>query len=132
MKVFFEEIVKQTDKMEVAHHFWYMDVTLTSIDSKKHKVLDISGKTMQKIIEEVRCKMVLAPTVYWYFYDKETSWGDDTFYDDIHTSLMIGKSKNSFAVHFNISEYNFSLSFEEVLAYKRKLESDLKELLDAF
>lgn len=59
----------------------------------------------------------------WYLYGKTTA--EDAIGDHVRPTIMIREKAGSFSTHINISDHDFAVNLDAVLAFKSDLENRL-------
>ncbi len=61
----------------------------------------------------------------WYLYGKTTA--EDAIGDHIRPTIMIREKAGAFTAHVNISDHDFAVNLDTVLAFKANLENRLSK-----
>ena len=78
------------------------------------------------IINDLASHADLPPTeTNWYFYGSGVN--ADDIGSNILPAIMIRKRENQFTTNFSISDHDFALNIDRILAFKIDLENHLKK-----
>lgn len=130
MEKLFDETFATEEPKVINRHLWYgyLDLYIDGEDGKQivlnDKLENFICETIQKNVQE---KVKPMPTeINWYLYGKTQT--TDAINDKIRPTIMVRYKNNKFLVRCNISDHDFAINIDEVLAFEKRLEKHLLEL----
>lgn len=108
-------------------HFWYDGLPLYK-DGTYAKELQLSDqlKTVLLLVKDDFYKKE-ATEYFWYIYGNEQT--QDALQEKVRPNIMIRYQSEEFFVRMNISDADFALSLERVLAFETELREQLKKAI---
>ena len=129
MQKLYDETYTSDDGLRRSRNIWYGSADMTT--KGEHAMVikledDLRDLLCKTIINDLASQANLPPTeTNWYFY------GIGVTADDIGGNLlpaiMIRERDDQFITNISISDHDFALNIDSILAFKIDLENDLKK-----
>lgn len=126
MKKLYDETYSD-DNGKKSRNIWYSNLQL-STKAEYGFLIHLSEEVQHQVLNAIKIDLsngVSNEEINWYFYDAASN--KDALGENPRASLMIKQNK-AFVVHFNFSDLNFAINFEQILENKIRLETLLEEL----
>jgi hypothetical protein len=127
METLFDETFETPDGKDISRNIWYGYADI-SVDGAFGKDIHLTDDFIQIVCGLVRGDLASdskpTPTeTNWYIYGQDTA--KDAIGDTVRPTIMIREKDKAFTVNINVSDHDFALHIDEVLAFKEDLETRL-------
>ena len=129
MQKLYDETYTSDDGLRSSRNIWYGSADMTV--KGEHAIVikledDLRDSLSNTIINDLASHADLPPTeTNWYFYGSGVN--ADDIGSNILPAIMIRKRENQFTTNFSISDHDFALNIDRILAFKIDLENHLKK-----
>lgn len=123
----FDETFPSEDGSVVSRNLWYGYFELY-VEGEYGKQIILNDELLMQISELVKGdsaeKVELSPTeINWYLYGDTKA--TDAIGDTIRPTIMIRRKQNGFVVRCNMSDHDFAVNIDTILAFEKNLENIL-------
>jgi hypothetical protein len=123
MEVLFDETFATPDGKDVSRNLWYGYADI-SVDGNFGKDIHLTDAFADEVCAFVKKDLAsdvspIPTETNWYIYGQDTA--KDAIGDAIRPTIMIRERENAFVVNINISDHDFALHIDEVLAFRESL-----------
>ena len=127
MKNLFDETYTSEDGKRASRNIWHGDVDIY-VDGAYGKVVGLNEGLMDNLLGIIAGDLAkdgtgAATETNWYFYGSDVTRED--IGDHSRSTIMVRERAGEFIAHFNISDQDFALNIDAILAFKAELERRL-------
>ena len=129
MQKLYDETYTSEDGLRRSRNIWYGSADMTVKDEFAIVIKleeDLRELLCNTIINDLASHADLPPTeTNWYFYGSGVN--ADDIGGDILPAIMIRERDSQFITNFSISDHDFALNIDRILAFKIDLENHLSK-----